>query len=88
MNKLREQFRQRLLGQLSDEKTTVDINNAVDVCKNFSLSFISFLRENYSTRDRWESYPLDENTWRCLETDKEFTTEELYNKFIEIYDKP
>lgn len=45
MNKLREQFRERLLGQLSQEKTEVDINNAVDVCKDFSVSFSLFARK-------------------------------------------
>jgi hypothetical protein len=87
MNKLREQFRQRLLGQLSDDKTEVDLNNAVDVCKDFNLSFISFLRENYSTQNRLRRSDLKEDMWRLINTDSEYTTEELYNKFLEIYDK-
>jgi hypothetical protein len=82
MNKLKEQFRQRLLGQLSDEKTEVDVNNAVDVCKDFSLSFISFLRENYSTRERWENEALPYDIWRNFDTDEEYTTEELLNIYL------
>ena len=80
MNKLREQFRQKLLGQLSDANTEVDINNAVEVFKDFSISFSLFCAENYIHlhSDRWIKY---------LGDDKEFETEELYNKFIESYDK-
>ena len=48
MNKLKEQLRLRMLGQLSDEKTNIDINNAYNVAVDFSLSVLSFLRENYS----------------------------------------
>jgi hypothetical protein len=84
MNKLREQFRQRLLGQLSQEKTEVDLNNAVDVCKSFSVSFSIFCAENYSTKF-WDS--KNNRKWFCTKTGKDLTTEELYNKFIEIYDK-
>ena len=42
MNKLKEQLRLRMLGQLSDEKTEVDINNAYSVAIDFSLSFSLF----------------------------------------------
>ena len=45
MNKLKQQLRLKMLGQLSDENTEVDVNNAYGVCKDFTLSFISFLRE-------------------------------------------
>ena len=85
MNKLKEQLRLRMLGQLSDESTEVDVNNAYDVAVDFSLSVLSFLRENYSTVERWENFPLENNKWRCYDTDKEFTTEELFNIFVESY---
>ena len=49
MNKLKEQLRLRMLGQLSDERTKEDIDNAYDVAVDFSLSVLSFLRENYYT---------------------------------------
>lgn len=85
MNKLKEQFRKKLLGQLSDEKTELDINNAVDVCKDFTLSFIYFLRENYTTQERYEKCTLDADKWREWGTSDEYTIEELYNKFLEHY---
>jgi len=49
MNKLKEQLRLRMLGQLSDEKTELDVNNAYIVVKESALSFFNFLRENYHT---------------------------------------
>ena len=48
-NKLKEQLRLRMLGQLSDEKTELDVNNAYTVVKESALSFFNFLRENYHT---------------------------------------
>jgi hypothetical protein len=50
-----------------------------------SVAFAVFLRENYSTLERWEGIQLEDNKWRCYETDIEYTTEELYDKFIESY---
>ena len=44
MSKLKEQLRLRMLGQLSDEKTNIDINNAYSVAVDFTLSFLTFLR--------------------------------------------
>jgi len=41
------------------------------------------LRESYSTVER----PLESNKWHCYDTDKEFTTEELLNKFLEEYEQ-
>lgn len=49
MSKIKKQLRLRMLGQLSDEKTEVDINNAYIVVKESALSFFNFLRENYHT---------------------------------------
>lgn len=45
-NKLKEQLRLRMLGQLSDESTEVDINNAYSVVKESVLSFSKFFAEN------------------------------------------
>ena len=53
-NKLKEQLRLRMLGQLSDEATEVDINNAYDVAVDFSLSVLSFLRETRINRETFE----------------------------------
>lgn len=65
-------------------KNTVD--ELENVVTDFTLSFVYFLRQNYSTVERWENFPLENNKWRCYDTDKEFTTEELFNIFIESYD--
>ena len=80
MNKLKEQLRLRMLGQLSDEKTNTDINNAYDVAVDFTLSFSLFCAENY--------IHLSGNNWMSYHKEtEEFTTEELLNKFLEEYGK-
>ena len=79
MNKLKEQLRLRMLGQLSDEKTNLDINNAYDVAVDFSLSVLSFLRENYSITYNNE---FEDNLSGDILDEKE-----LLNKFLEDYDK-
>ena len=78
-NKLKEQLRLRMLGQLSDEKTNIDINNAYDVAIDFSLSVLSFLRENYSITYNNE---FEDNLSGDILDEKE-----LLNKFLEGYDK-
>ena len=45
MNKLKEQLRFKMLGQLSDEKTNTDINNAYNVAVDFTVLFTSFVGE-------------------------------------------
>ena len=79
MNKLKEQLRLRMLGQLSDEATEVDINNAYDVAVDFSLSVLSFLRENYSITYNNE---FEDNLSGDILDEKE-----LLNKFLEDYDR-
>ena len=78
-NKLKEQLRLRMLGQLSDEKTKEDIDNAYDVAIDFSLSVLSFLRENYSITYNNE---FEDNLSGDILDEKE-----LLNKFLEGYDK-
>lgn len=78
MNKIKEQLRLKMLGQLSDEKTDLDVDNAYGVVKKSVLSFSNFLRENYSTQKRLRRNDLEENMWRLVNTDSEFTTEELF----------
>lgn len=85
-NKLKEQLRFKMLGQLSDERTKEDINNAYDVAVDFFLSFLTFLRENYSTQKRLRRSDLEDNMWRLINTDSEYTTEEVLNKFLEEYE--
>ena len=80
MNKLKEQLRLRMLGQLSDEKTEVDINNAYSVAVDFAVLFTSFVGENY--------IHLSKNNWMAYHKDtEEYTTEELLNKFLEEYER-
>lgn len=79
MNKLKEQLRLKMLGQLSDERTKEDIDNAYSVAVDFSLSFISFVGET--------TLSYKEGIWRMKKLKPEFkTTEELLNKFLEEYE--
>ena len=78
-NKLKEQLRLRMLGQLSDEKTNIDIDNAYGVAVDFSLSVLSFLRENYSITYNNE---FEDNLSGDILDEKE-----LLNKFLEDYDR-
>lgn len=73
--KLEDKFRERLLGHLSDANTEVDVKIAVEVCKDFAISFSLFCAENY--------VHLNDNDWMHYTDfeDKEFKTEEL----LEIY---
>ena len=43
MNKIKEELRQKLQGQLSDYNTQLDVDNAYSVVKKSVLSFSSFL---------------------------------------------
>lgn len=75
-NKLKQQLRERMLGQLSSEKTEVDVNNAYEVAVEFALDFVLFCAENYVHRSEsdywWDSYQ------------KRYTTKELLNKYLEL----
>ena len=46
MNKLKEELRLKMLGQLSNDKTELDINNAYEVCVKFAVLFSKFFAEN------------------------------------------
>ena len=88
MNKLKEQLRFRMLGQLSDEKTEVDINNAYIVVKESALSFFNFLRENYHTEfETWTINSLPKGKVQNRENYNIIDIEELLNKFLEEYDR-
>ena len=87
-NKLKEQLRLRMLGQLSDEKTNIDIDNAYDVAIDFSLSFLTFLRENYYTE--FETWTGDKLPKGKVQKKKEYDLvdiEEALNEFLEEYDR-
>ena len=79
MSKLKEQLRLRMLGQLSDERTKEDIDNAYSVAIDFSLSFLTFLREKYSITYNNE---FEDNLSGDILDEKE-----LLNKFLEEYGK-
>jgi hypothetical protein len=79
MNNLKEQLRFRMLGQLSDERTKEDIDNAYDVAVDFTLSFLTFLRENYVLVDT----PND-SYWQTV-YGEDISEKELLNKFLEEY---
>ena len=79
MNKLKEQLRFKMLGQLSDERTKEDIDNAYSVAVDFSLSFLTFLRGNYVLVDTPE-----DSYWQTV-YGKNISEKELLNKFLEEY---
>ena len=88
MNKLKEQLRLRMLGQLSDEKTEVDINNAYDVAVDFAVSFLTFLRENYYTEfETWTKGALPLDKVQNKKTYDIINIEDVLNKFLEEYGK-
>ena len=88
MNKHREQLRLRMLGQLSDEKTNEDINNAYSVAVDFTLSFLTFLRENYHTEfETWTRNLLPKGEVQNKKTYDIISIKEVLNKFLEEYDK-
>ena len=86
MNKLKEQLRLRMLGQLSDEKTNEDINNAYGVAVDFTLSFLTFLRENYHTEfETWTRDLLPKGEVQNKKTYDIISIKEVLNKFLEEY---
>ena len=86
MNKLKEQLRLRMLGQLSDEKTNIDIDNAYDVAVDFTLSFLTFLRENYHTEfETWTGDKLPKGKVQKKKGYDLVDIEEVLNKFLEEY---
>ena len=88
MNKLREQLRLRMLGQLSDEKTNEDINNAYSVAVDFTLSFLTFLREHYHTEfETWTRNLLPKGEVQNKKTYDIISIKEVLNKFLEEYGK-
>lgn len=69
MNKIKQELRQKLQGQLSDEKTELDIDNAYSVVKKSVLSFSNFLCRKFEmlcvdgqhfTDITGQTYSLDE----------------------------
>lgn len=73
MNKIKEELRLKMLGQLSDEKTKLDVDNAYGVVKENSVLFSLFCAENYKAY-KVKDKPL---TWEGT-MNRRYTTEELY----------
>lgn len=72
MNKIKEELRLKMLGQLSEEKTDLDVDSAYNVVKDVAVSFSVFCAENCFYEDGWWN-----RNWR----DEAFTTEELFKIF-------
>lgn len=79
MNKLKEQ----LMVALSEEVEYKDFDNAYNVAVDFAVSFNYFLRNNYDTCNKYGDTFVSNNLWRKFNTDEEYTTEELLDKFLE-----
>jgi len=79
MNKIKQELRQKLQGQLSDEKTKLDIDNAYSVVKESALSFFNFLWENYHTEfETWTRNSLPKGKVQNRENYNIINIEELY----------
>lgn len=76
MNKIKEQLRLKMLGQLSNEKTDLDVDNAYSVVRDVAISFSVFCAENYKAY-KVKDKPL---TWEGT-MNRRYTTEELYKLF-------
>ena len=82
MNKLKEQLRFKMLGQLSDERTKEDINNAYSVAVDFTLSFLTFLRENYHTEfETWTRNSLPKGKVQSKKSYDLLDIEEVFKIF-------
>ncbi len=83
MNKIRNRISNDIQNSFKDNN--FDDQLAVDLLeKSFKksvLSFSTFLRENYSTRERWENVQLEDNIWREYGTDEELNGEEIFKKW-------
>lgn len=75
MNKLKEELRLKLLGQLSDDKTELDIDNAYEVCVKFTVSFSLFCAEN--------SFYVGGDLWTLNDRVGFLTTKELLTLYLE-----
>lgn len=78
---LEQQFRNGLSGQLSDDKTEVDIRVAVKIAREFSLSFSVFCAD-------FGEYLGGQNYRKWSTEDDIYTMEEMLKTFeYEIYGK-
>lgn len=76
---LRQQLKDNLLSHLSDYDTNCNVEIAYVICKQFTLDFISFLRENCT------NYDFAENEWQLDEEYEKhimYTDEEILNIYL------
>lgn len=87
MNKIKEELRQKLQGQLSDEKTKIDVNVAYDVVEKVAISFSVFCAENYHTEfETWTRNPLPKGKVQSKKTYNIVDTREVFKIFLEDYE--
>ena len=79
MNKIKEQLRLKMLGQLSDEKTKLDIDNAYSVVKKSVLSFSNFLGGNFKPTSQY-------GLWENNDIPKTYTLDEIYKMWNDDMD--
>ena len=71
---LKEKLRQNLTGHLSDEKTEVDINIAVQIADDYAIEFAEWLY-------KWNNTRLPNGNWIIGLGLKAYTSEEVLVKF-------
>lgn len=82
MNKIKEELRQKLLGQLSDYNTQLDVDNAYSVVKEKSISFSLFCAENYHTEfETWTGNPLPKGKFQDRKSYDTVNIEEVFKIF-------
>jgi len=74
---LEQQFRNELAGQLSDDKTEVDVKVAAKIAREFASTFSVFCAENY------EYYPLHKAWLNKLYLDGNIYTTDALLKIYE-----
>ena len=88
MNKIKQELYQKLQGQLSDEKTLVDVNVAYDVVLEKAVLFSLFFSEFYHTEfETWTGNPLPKGKFQDRKSYDIISIKEVLNKFLEEYDK-
>jgi hypothetical protein len=76
--RLEEDFRFNLQGQLSHEKTEIDVAIASRIAREFAVLFSDFVAENYSI-EFWDNG----NKWFYTKNGKNYTSKQI----LKIYEK-
>jgi len=56
-----------------------------EITPKVAIDFANWLRENYSTHEKWEPIELDNNMYRPKGSSEEYTPEELFQEFFKDY---